>query len=252
MPETRNTRSIILALMSEEGRVYNGKFYRELAPTRDSAGVILPIVFEILRPASIVDVGCGAGHWLAAAMALGVSDVMGVEGEWVKRTELAIPKEKILFRDLAQPLVIDRHFDLALSLEVAEHLPMERAQSFVKELCTAADAVLFSAAIPGQGGRHHVNEQWPAYWADLFGQSGYGCHDVLRHRIWDRPGVLWYYAQNCLLFVKASANNGLGETIAPPALVHPTAWANQIAKWNSPGKLLEHLPKAIFRSKPRS
>jgi hypothetical protein len=235
--------------MGEESWVYDRKFYRELAQTRDSARVILPIVFETLKPASMVDVGCGAGHWLATATELGVREVLGVEGEWVKRTELAVPKEKILFRDLTQPLVLDRRFDLALSLEVAEHLPEARARSFVKELCTAADAVLFSAAIPGQGGRHHLNEQWPAYWAELFQESGYGCHDVLRPRIWNRTDVLWYYAQNCLLFVRVGANDGLGEPTEPLALVHPTAWANQIAKWNSPGKLLEHLPKSFFRSK---
>ena len=247
--------SIILALslaMRGEDRFYNAKFYRELEQTRESARIILPIVISLLKPASVIDVGCGAGHWLAAASELGISDVLGIEGDWIGAAKLAIPREKIVIHDLGAPLSVaplnlGRRFDLALSLEVAEHLPASRAREFVQTLCNAADRVLFSAAIPGQGGRRHLNEQWPKYWADLFGELGYGCHDLVRPQVWTNPGVLWYYAQNCLLFVR----DGTASELVPPAeplpLVHPAAWSAQVARWNSPGKLLERLAKAIFR-----
>lgn len=237
--------------MSGEDRFYNAKFYRELEQTRESARIILPIVISLLKPASIIDVGCGAGHWLATASELGITDVLGVEGDWIGASELAIPREKIVVHDLASPLSaapfnLGRRFDLALSLEVAEHLPASRAREFVQTLCNAADRVLFSAAIPGQGGRRHFNEQWPKYWADLFGELGYECHDLLRPQVWTNPSVLWYYAQNCLLFVRKGSASGLGSPAEPLPLVHPAAWSALVARWDSPGKLLERLPKALF------
>ena len=231
--------------MGREGRFYSEKFYRELASTRESAAEILPIVIELLKPSSIADVGCGSGHWLAAASELGVTNVLGVDGDWVKESQLAIPPEKFVAHDLSTPLKLGRRFDLALSLEVAEHLPESAAGTFIHNLCSAADVVLFSAAIPGQGGRHHVNEQWPAYWADLFQDAGYHCYDVLRPRIWNNPRVAWYYAQNCMIFARTNVPS-LGTPTRPLALVHPTLWSDHVARLNSPGKLLERLPKAIL------
>jgi SAM-dependent methyltransferase len=231
--------------MNEEGRLYTPKFYRELASARQSADEILPIILELLHPASIVDVGCGAGHWLASANELGVKDTLGVDGAWVLETKLAIPRENFVAHDLGTPLNLGRRFDLAFSLEVAEHLPALHAQPFVKTLCQAADKVVFSAAIPGQGGRHHVNEQWPAYWADFFQECGYQCHDILRRRIWNNPRVAWYYAQNVMVFVRAGSLNHLGPPSQPLSLVHPALWSAQVERMNSPGKLLERLAKTL-------
>ena len=231
--------------MGREGHLYTAKFYRELESTRQSAAEILPIIIELLKPSSIVDIGCGSGHWLAAAAELGVTDFLGVDGDWAKESQLAIPAEKFVAHDLSTPLKLDRRFDLALSLEVAEHLPESAADSFVQSLCRAADVVVFSAAIPGQGGRHHVNEQWPVYWADLFQRCGYQCYDVLRPRIWNNPRIAWYYAQNCMIFSRAHVLS-LGEPGQPLSLVHPTLWSARVARMKSPGKLLESLHKAIL------
>ncbi|MBV9624499.1 MAG: class I SAM-dependent methyltransferase [Acidobacteria bacterium] len=232
--------------MAREGRFYTPKFYRDLTATGTSAREVLPLVIEMLSPASIVDVGCGAGHWLAVATELGVRDILGVDGEWVLKTPLVLPRDKLLVHDLRQPLSFGRTFDLAFSLEVGEHLPAARAPSFVEMLCSVSDRVVFSAAIPGQGGRHHVNEQWPAYWARLFSQFGFDCHDVLRPRVWNNSRVLWYYAQNCLIFARAGTAKHLGMPAEPLSLVHPLLWSRRIADLASPGKLLERLPKAFM------
>ena len=239
--------------MGSEKGFYTPEFYRELDSTRESAREVLPIILELLKPASIVDVGCGAGHWLAAASELGVKDFLGVDGSWALEAQIAIPREKLLVHDLGTPLKLERRFDLALSLEVAEHLPASHARTFVQTLCEAADRIVFSAAIPGQGGRHHVNEQWPSHWAGLFEGFGYECYDLLRPRIWNNPRVLWYYAQNCLIFARAGSLTQFGPPVHPLPLVHPALWSAQVSRMNSPGKLLERLPKAIFwlmRRKP--
>jgi len=235
----------------DQAKYYNPKFYRELASAQESAREILPLVLDVVKPASVIDIGCGTGNWLAIAHELGVRDILGIDGPWVK-AQLAIPPEKFIEHDLSTPLRLDRRFDLALSLEVAEHLPPSTAQTFVQSLCDAADVVVFSAAIPGQGGRRHVNEQWPAYWAELFADCGYQGYDFLRPRIWSNPRVTWHYAQNSLIFARVGSRHPFGEPATPLPLVHPVLWSSQVARMRNPGKLLESLPKAILTSiKPK-
>lgn len=231
----------------DQAKYYNPKFYRELASAQESAREILPLVLDVVRPASAIDIGCGTGNWLAIAHELGVRDILGLDGPWVK-AQLAIPVEKFIEHDLTTPLKLDRRFDVALSLEVAEHLPASSARSFVKSLCDAADVVIFSAAIPGQGGRRHVNEQWPAYWAELFAELRYQCYDFLRPKIWNNPRVTWHYAQNSLIFACEGSRHRFGEPTMPLPLVHPILWSSQVARMKNPGKLLESLSKAILAS----
>lgn len=238
-------------MSDDQGKYYNPKFYRELASAQESAREILPLVFDVVKPASVIDIGCGTGNWLAIAHQLGVPEILGIDGSWVTG-QLVIPREKFLQHDLSTPLVLDRRFDLALSLEVAEHLPASWARSFVQSLCNAADIVIFSAAIPGQGGRRHLNEQWPAYWEKLFAEFGYRCYDFLRPRIWNNPRVTWHYAQNSLVFARDGFGQRFGEPAMPFSLVHPIPWSSQVARMKNPGKLLESLPKAILASiKPK-
>jgi SAM-dependent methyltransferase len=240
--------------IGSEGRYYTAEFYRELTAAQESAHEVLPIIFEAVKPSSVVDIGCGTGHWLATARGLGVKEIFGVDGPWVNEEQLAIPSENFSAGDLAAPLNLWRRFDLALSFEVAEHLPESAARTFVQSLCAASDIVGFSAAIPGQGGRHHLNEQWPAYWADVFQECNYDCFDYLRPRIWDNPRVAWYYAQNSLIFVRSGIPHSFGGKVRPRSMVHPRLWQAEITRSKSPGKLLERLVKAAFSSpkaKPR-
>jgi SAM-dependent methyltransferase len=139
--------------------------------SRSSADVVLPIVLETIPAQSVIDVGCGVGTWLAACEEHGIRDYLGIDGNGAS-TDLDISPEHFRVMDLTQPFTIGRTFDLAMSLEVAEHLPPSAATHFVKALTGLAPAVLFSAAIPGQGGTRHINEQWQSYWADLFAVEG--------------------------------------------------------------------------------
>jgi hypothetical protein len=185
---------------------YGRSFYEDIRNgSKRSARIVAPIVIEITKPQSIIDVGCGDGTWLAAFRELGVTDLLGVDGEYVDRDMLQIPPS--LFRpvDLSTRFHISRRFDLALSLEVAEHLPAQSAAGFVESLTRLAPLVLFSAAIPFQGGTRHVNEQWPEYWAALFGTLGYYPIDCIREKIWHNQNVEFWYVQNSLLFAERNA-----------------------------------------------
>jgi len=167
-----------------------------------SAEAVVPLVLQLLPVRSVLDVGCGDGSWLRVFQKLGVDDILGIDGEYVTGDLLQIPQDNFRAVDLTKPFSVGRVFDLAISLEVAEHLPAESALAFVESLTRQAPLVLFSAAIPKQGGNHHLNEQWPDKWAELFKEHDYVPVDFIRKRVWQNDAVEWWYAQNTLLFAK--------------------------------------------------
>jgi SAM-dependent methyltransferase len=183
--------------------IYDDQFYQTIRDgSARSASVIVPLVIDLVRPSSVVDVGCGTGAWLACFQAHGVSDLLGIEGSEVKPHLAHLDCSHIRTADVSRPLQLDRTFDLAIRLEVAEHLPPDAAGGFVQSLAGLAPVVLFSAAVPDQGGVGHLNEQWPSYWAELFTANGFAVVDCLRDRIWRDQRVEWWYRQNLLLFVR--------------------------------------------------
>jgi SAM-dependent methyltransferase len=202
----------------------------------------------------VVDVGCGTGAWLEVLREAGVTDVIGIDGSHVTPELLRIPRALFHAHDLATPLSLSRRFDLAMSLEVAEHLPPGAAERFVGDLAALAPVVLFSAAVPGQGGTRHINERWPEYWESLFRACGYVVVDCLRPRIWDQKEVEFFYAQNALLFVdehqldrysvlKAQEERRRGE---PLSRIHPRAWLRALDPRGQPlSSLLRGLWLAI-------
>jgi hypothetical protein len=191
--------------------------------------MVIPMVCALLRPPQVVDVSCGLGAWLSVFREVGVRDCLGIDTPSLDRTELAIPAEQFLPKDLSQLLTVAKTFDLALCLEVAEHLPESCADQLVASLVRLAPVVLFSAAVPFQGGYHHINEQWPEYWADRFRTHNYWAIDCFRAQFWRDERVMWWYAQNLLLYARADtliANPRLARGFADTnhnqlALVYP-------------------------------
>jgi SAM-dependent methyltransferase len=182
---------------------------------------VLPLVFEILKPKSILDIGCGIGTWLKVAKDHGVSDVLGIDGDYVDKSQLKIDTAEFVEKDLEKPFDLGRKFDLAICLEVAEHLKESSAANFVASLTKHADVILFSAALPGQGGQRHINEQWPDYWSNLFSKSGFSMTDPIRGRIWNNEAVDWWYRQNIFLVIRdGSALSGEFD-VSSSALIHP-------------------------------
>ena len=198
-----------------------------LAGSGESAGVAVPLLIEAAAPRSAVDVGCGLGHWLAVLKEHGVEDVFGYDGPWVDRSRLLIAPPEFGVADLNEPLAVKRRFDIALCLEVAQILVPDRAQSLVEKLVALSDVVIFSAAVPGQGGIRHENEQWPQYWAELFADHGYVASDPFRLKLWKRDDVRWWFRQNMVCYSTLEAlerHPALAETRcagAPLPLVHP-------------------------------
>ena len=180
-------------------------FARELDRARSSAETIVPLVMERVEPRSVVDLGCGHGIWLQTFARHGVEDYIGVDGDWVPPEKLHFPPDRFVAHRLDKPLRLGRRFDLAVSLEVAEHLPERGARQFVRNIADLAPCVLFSAAVPYQRGTDHVNEQWPDYWASLFAAHGYAPVDGLRPLVWSNGAVFSFYRQNILMFATPEA-----------------------------------------------
>jgi SAM-dependent methyltransferase len=234
---------------------YDARFYRSLDSSAEpSARKIVPLLLRLVPCRSVADIGCGDGGWLAAFRAAGIDDILGFDGPWVDAALLKIPTDRFRCADLAAPVKAERRFDIAMSLEVAEHLAAERAGTFVADLVALAPVVLFSAAVPGQGGVHHVNEQWPAYWTALFKAHGYRGLDLLRPMIWNDSSISWWYRQNLVLFAAEhviAGNEKLAALVSsapdePPALVHPEL-LSIVLKRSRPsfGRWLRMLPDAL-------
>jgi hypothetical protein len=180
---------------------------------------LLPVVFDQIKLDSLIDVGCGIGTWTKAAMDLGVKDILGLDGVNVPTEQLLIPQESFLIQDLTQDWDLGRRFDMALCLEVGEHLEQQFAARLVRSLARHSDNVVFSAACPGQAGQYHVNCQWPAFWQKLFNAEGFFCEDSLRWKIWDDCRIEPWYRQNVFVAKRAPARAGREERLRP--VVHP-------------------------------
>jgi len=162
----------------------------------------LSLVLRHFAATSLVDFGCGIGHWLVAAKELGVKRVLGIEGDWLKTAQVLAEPSEIFYADLSTTkLSYDRRFDIALSIEVGEHLPDTASNLLCDSLVDAANVVVFSAAIIGQTGVNHINEQKPRYWVDKFWQRGFVPLELIRPAISNEPKMYSWLRQNLVVYM---------------------------------------------------
>lgn len=209
-----------------------GEFDDELSLSFSSAKRLIPILLHMVPVRSVIDFGCGAGAWLAAFEIAGIEHCVGIEGGDVNANAANSSQITIYTSNLEHKISLGERFDLAISLEVGEHLRASAADNYIASIAGHSDLVLFSAAVPGQGGLRHVNEQWPQYWASLFAQHGYFCYDVLRDQIWNDAEIAFWYRQNVLLFASGEAAHAIErqghKPSNPRALVHPCLFEQKV------------------------
>ncbi len=237
---------------------YNEKFYlRHLDGSVLSAKVILNLLYKIYKPESVVELGCGRGSWLSVAELLGSTNLKGYDGSWVKEEDLLSKNIDFSVVDFEKGMEIKKKYDLAISLEVAEHISNDNAKKFIDKLCSASDVVLFSAAIKHQGGKGHINEQWQSYWVNIYKANGYKCIDMFRQKIWGNDDVEWWYRQNIFLFVNEKSNIdvfkkmefGIDQILD---IAHPLGYEGKISQIDNPNfnfcmRCVRRFIKAKFR-----
>jgi hypothetical protein len=173
-----------------------------------SARSIVPLL-RAIGATSVIDVGCGRGTWLKVWRDEGVFDTVGVDGDYVDRASLAIPPQSFVACDLSNQFDLGRSFAIATCLEVGEHVPKEAARALVESLCRHAPIIAFSAAVPGQGGEHHINEQPLEFWRDLFAGCGYAAFDCIRPQIAAESAVESWYRYNLIVYASAAGQERL-------------------------------------------
>lgn len=178
---------------------------------------------------------CGVGHWLSVFKNYGIENIKGIDGHYVPIDEIVIPEKDFVRRDLSEGLSLQHsQFDLILCLEVMEHLPSDQAEPIIKRLTELSPIIIFSAAIPGQGGTHHINEHWQSYWEHIFNKYNYYRIDCLRPVLWERD-VECCYKQNMFFYVDKNKLKDYPElkvmlettSYIPTDIVHPTMYRHE-------------------------
>lgn len=180
---------------------YNDSFYDIIRQgTIKSAEVVVPVVYDLIKPGRVVDIGAGEGWWAKKFRDLG-SDVLAIDGAYVTDSPLGLDFQAGDI-DVVGSLSALPDFDLAICLEVAEHLPSTRAESFVAEIAALAPNILWSAAIPRQPGVDHIHCMWPSYWQRLFAQYGFVMSGSIRDQFWNDERIEPWFRQNLTLLTK--------------------------------------------------
>ena len=191
----------------------------------ESENIILSILLSKFNIKTMVDFGCATGRWCKAGKELGMTEVLGIDGEYVNVEALVIDKTEFRSENLENYINLSQRYDLAISLEVAEHIPENKSDIFVENLVNAADLILFSAAVPGQGGDFHVNEQLMSYWVEKFERHGYLLYDCIRPEVWKNKNVMSMYRQNCVIFAKNILGN-VDTRTGIVDIIHPDVFNN--------------------------
>lgn len=192
---------------------YDHKFYQSVESRANlAAQLVFEALYKVVNFKTVVDLGCGSGIWLKKSIVNGASTVVGIDLpnsiDLIRRNSLfttyikeetitLIERDFVEDPDSAIPIA-----DIAICIEVAEHLPKQLSSNLVDRLCEASDCIVFSAAQPGQGGTYHINEQPLSYWTELFIRKGYAAYDLFRPLLSQNQEVPRFYSLNLLFFIK--------------------------------------------------
>lgn len=174
----------------------------EMSETRNFRSIVDSVI-DLTEISSVIDLGCGGGGLLGSFKERNI-EVLGVDGPWLNigLVEKNLSANEYLIVDFEKKFVAPKRYDLACSIEVAEHISEDRADSLVDNLVNLSDWVLFSAATKYQGGENHVNEQNHEYWDSKFSSRSYSRFDVFKDLLWSNDSAYWWIKQNMVLYVK--------------------------------------------------
>ncbi|WP_435066122.1 glycosyltransferase domain-containing protein [Halobaculum sp. EA56] len=202
------TRERLLAVGDRLGvvgpdSIYEAGYYekRRYDPFRAEARHMGQVFDEVFEPNSVIDFGCAIGAYLEPFHEKGIK-IHGVEANSSAFEYAVVPRGNLTQHDLREPFRTEQQYDLVISIEVAEHIPAKYADTYVDTLTKAGDTVVMSAAPPGQGGTHHVNEKPRKYWIEKMNQRGfeYDSDAVASVRTRANTDVFSHVPENIMVF----------------------------------------------------
>ncbi len=214
-PDTVGTEPGIVAT-SFDAAWHWDHLFADVAPFR--------FIAEMLCPGSVLDIGCGVGAYLQLFHRLGAETIVGVDG--VPDEATALNPADYLCRDLSMPLELGRMFDVVLCVEVAEHIQPDRTDTLLESIVRhAGQAIVFSAAAPGQPGNGHINCQPLAHWLDRFAAKGWA--PTLAHSLGMRAlASMSWFRRNLVVLQRGASQDGAAAALAAIA-AKPFTWHGQ-------------------------
>lgn len=199
--------------------MYSKNYYsRHANGSLNSANRILSLLSEFIHPNSVADIGCGTGTWGFTAEKIWGAQIFAFDRHRYDDCDMYISAEKYFQCDLRQKTRLGR-YDLAICVEVIEHIDQNYEDIVIDNLCACSDTLLFSGALPFQGGTGHINERPFSYWLEKFNMRGYTMIQDIRWSIWDQSDIEIWYRNNIMFLMKTTTKNK--PTPYPVDIIHP-------------------------------
>lgn len=209
-------------------RRYESSFYRAVADRAEAAAeLVVEIIRRYFSVRTLSDVGCGSGTWIRPFLNQGALHVEAFDlpAAWdsAKNSLRDDPRVRFTAVDFESGAPALEKSDLVLCLEVLEHLSSDSAMRVLDALTANSDLIVFSAAQPGQGGTHHINERPLTYWLQRFEAAGFAAFDIFRPELIRRTDVPRYYSLNlfALARIGTTSHEALTAHISPLNPVNP-------------------------------
>lgn len=190
---------------------YNSSYFAKQIFDCDYLSIAEAIVQQY-NPESVIEFGCGNGNISRALASIGVT-VFALDGyadpDFHEFSNITFVKAD--FNDTEalgkQLKSMNKKFDVAVSLEVAEHLDPSVSDAFIDCITSVSDVVIFSAAVLEQGGDGHINCRPREYWHDQFTLKDFIVVDTIREQLKGKENVAIWYRLNTIDYVRK--NTGL-------------------------------------------
>ena len=166
---------------------------------QDQARELGKVLVSMYAPKSVIDIGCNRGIYLEGFQSAGC-EVLGIDSDEQALSKAKVPTIRLDITNGLNP----KKYDLALCLEVLEHIEEAKSDKVISNICKGADTVVFSAALPGQGGDGHINCQQKAHWIEKFKANGYSqdieeTNFIIRD-MKSKPGTMGWLLNNVMVF----------------------------------------------------
>lgn len=172
----------------------------DISDEKEQAKHLSEILGEMYSPKNVIDIGCNEGLYLEGFSGC---KVLGIDFDAHSLAKATVP---VIRLDITKPLDLPR-YDLAICLEVLEHIPSEDSDAVLDNICRASDTIVFTAAQPGAGGVGHINCQPKDHWRARFKDRGYEEAtketEYITQHLKEKSGIMGWLLDNLMILRKS-------------------------------------------------